>query len=1219
MLTLRYPEDLPVSQRRDEILQTLKNHQVTIIAGETGSGKTTQIPKMCAELGRTKIGHTQPRRIAARAVAERIAEETQTILGEEVGYQVRFTDKASEKTLIKVMTDGILLAELQRDRLLKRYDTLIIDEAHERSLNIDFILGYLKQILPKRPDLKVIITSATIEVEKFSAHFDHAPIIEVTGRTYPVEMRYRPVEEDDEGERDIITAICDAVEELEREPMGDILVFLSGEREIRDTADALMKMDLRTTEVLPLYARLSASEQHRIFAPHPGRRIVLATNVAETSLTVPGIRYVIDPGTARISRFSMRTKVQRLPIEAISQASANQRAGRCGRVAPGVCIRLYSEDEFKARSEYTDPEILRTNLAAVLLQMASIGLGDVENFPFIQPPDKRAIRDGVALLEELHAVEKTKDKDIRLTKTGKTLANISVDPRLGRMLIEASRNGCLSEALIIVSALAIMDPRERPMDRQEDADKKHERFKDENSDFISYLKLWNYLKEQQKELSSSAFRRMCKQDFLNYLRVREWQDLHSQLRQQVATLGMRTSSIAADPDKIHISVLAGLLSHIGLYDSEKRDYQGARGTRFSIFPGSGLFKANPRWVMAAELVETSRLYARINARIDSQWIEPLAKHLTVSNYSEPHWERRPAAVIATERVTLYGIPIVVDRKVTYGKIDPKTSRELFIRHALVEGDWDTHHQFFHDNRALLDDAEELEHKSRRRDIVVDEQTLIEFYDALIPDDVVSGAHFDNWWKQAKKHNPTLLTFTPEMLVKDNATAISAEDFPDRWEQGTVSLRLSYQFEPGSDADGVTAIVPLPILNQLSQEQGQWLVPGLREELITALIKSLPKQQRIALVPAPDTAKELHARLSPDGGSLTSALEREIAKTKNIRISPHDWDWSKVPEHLQITWRLIDDSGHTLGESKNIDLLKEQQSVKLKGAIAAPELERTGIKIWDIPEIPQHIERMHGELTIHGYPALVDEKDSVALRVLSTPEEQAQAMHAGVRKLLLLTLPPSHSSLERSLTAEEKLLLTTSTYDTSKALLSDVVTIALDALIDRFGVPWNEESFKTLQERVRPELHPTAQQLLIQAVNATRNWHEAENLIEKLPDSPLTADVIGQIDALMTDRFITDAGYANLPNIARYLKAITHRLQKAPMDKTKDAQRMALIHKVQHEVDDVVQRLPKNKQSEASSLRWMIEELRVNQFAQALGTPMPISEQRIYKLLDSLEQ
>ncbi len=904
-----YPEELPVSQRKDEIAAAIRDHQVVIVAGETGSGKTTQIPKICLELGRGitgQIGHTQPRRIAARTVAERVADELGSPLGDAVGYKVRFTDKATDGTLVKLMTDGILLAELAADRDLLRYDTLIIDEAHERSLNIDFILGYLRQLLPRRPDLKVIITSATIDPERFAAHFAStggtpAPIVEVSGRTYPVEVRYRPLDDEDEDgassdadaerdpDRDQVQAISDAIDELLAEPPGDILVFLSGEREIRDTADALKGRP--GLDILPLYARLSSAEQHRVFElpaqrSAMARRVVLATNVAETSLTVPGIRYVIDPGTARISRYSHRTKVQRLPIERISRASANQRTGRCGRVADGICIRLYSQADFEARPEFTDPEILRTNLASVILQMAAARLGDVREFPYLDPPDPRAIDDGVRLLEELNAFSQG-----RLTETGRQLARLPVDPRIARMILAGGRNGCAREVLVIAAALSIQDPRERPAETQAAADAMHRRFAVEDSDFLSFLGLWDYLAGRQRELSGSAFRRLCKAEFLNYMRVREWQDLHGQLQSLAADLGVPVRSTSPERSGIHQSILAGLLSQIGMKivipqrsgsggavsaGSRGRrpmtEYLGARGARFAIFPGSGLARSRgsdggpPDWIVAAELVETSRLWARTAAAIEPEWIEPLAEHLVRRSYSEPHWSRKRGAAVATEKVTLYGIPIVADRTVAFSQIDPVTSRDLFIRHALVEGDWETRHHFFRDNQKLIAEAAELEQRARRRGLVVGEDALHEFYDAHVPADVTSARHFDAWWKKARHVTPDLLTLTMQDLLAGSAADVDHGAYPEVWTSQTPGaasspLPVSYEFQPGSDADGVTIDIPLKRLNQARPEEFSWQVPGLREELVTELIRSLPKVLRRELVPAPNVARDVLASLS----------------------------------------------------------------------------------------------------------------------------------------------------------------------------------------------------------------------------------------------------------------------------------------------------------------------------------------------------------------------
>ncbi|MHA7285066.1 ATP-dependent RNA helicase HrpA [Arthrobacter sp. MDT3-44] len=978
-LTISYPADLPVSERRADIMAAIAANQVTIIAGETGSGKTTQIPKMCLELGLADhglIGHTQPRRLAARTVAERIAEELQVDLGEEVGYQVRFTGSVGRKTKIKLMTDGILLAEIQHDRMLRKYSTIIIDEAHERSLNIDFILGYLRRILPERPDLKVIITSATIDPERFAAHFaadaaiedtSPAPIIEVSGRTYPVEIRYRPLDQPpgglDEGdggadseleeERDPLDAVCDAVDELSLEAPGDILVFFSGEREIRDAADALRAhiqstARLRGTEVLPLFARLSLEEQHRVFRPTGShRRIVLATNVAETSLTVPGIKYVIDTGTARISRYSHRTKVQRLPIERVSQASANQRSGRSGRVSNGIAIRLYSEEDFASRRPFTEPEILRTSLAAVILQMAAMGVTrgpkDIAEFPFVEPPETKAINDGIALLRELGALK----DDGSLSAVGRKLAQLPVDPRLGRMIVEAGGRGAVKEVMVLAAALTIQDPRERPSAdqpaKQQQAAEKHKRFVDENSDFTAYLNLWRYLQEKQDELSSTQFRKLCRTEFINYLRVREWQDLFQQLRQLAKPLGITLPAGPVDPvglhEQIHVSLLSGLLSHIGLYDQRKREYAGARGTRFAVFPGSALFKKSPDWVMAAELVETSRLWARVVARIDPLWAEQVAPHLVKRTYSEPHWSKKMGAVMAYEKVTLYGVPIVPQRRINYGRIDREVARELFIRHALVEGDWKTHHTFFSRNQARLAEVEELENRLRRRDLRVDDEALFEFYDQRIGPEVVSERHFDSWWKTARQDRPDLLDFDPEKLLSEDAAELDEEAFPSVWHQAGFELPLAYEFSPLTPGahDGVTVTIPVLFLNQLDPKPFRWQIPGQRVELVTALIKSLPKQVRKNFVPAPDVARAAVATLESDfdpaQDDLEASLELVLRRLRGHVIPPGSWNWSAVPQHLLLMFRIVDAGGRVLDESRDLEALKESLAPAVSRAIA----------------------------------------------------------------------------------------------------------------------------------------------------------------------------------------------------------------------------------------------------------------------------------------------
>jgi ATP-dependent helicase HrpA len=1241
---ISYPEQLPVSQKKDEIAAAIRDHQVVIVAGETGSGKTTQIPKICLELGRGvrgMIGHTQPRRIAARTVAERVADEMNTPLGEAVGWKVRFTDQVNpDATFIKLMTDGILLAEIQTDRELRAYDTIIIDEAHERSLNIDFLLGYLAQLLPKRPDLKVVITSATIDPERFSRHFGDAPIIEVSGRTYPVEVRYRPLLEEDseDSDRDQITAITDAVEELMAEGKGDILVFLSGEREIRDTADALNKKQYRFTEVLPLYARLSHAEQHRVFQPHPGRRIVLATNVAETSLTVPGIKYVIDPGFARISRYSHRTKVQRLPIEPVSQASANQRKGRCGRTSDGICIRLYSEDDFLARPEFTDAEILRTNLASVILQMTAAGLGDIEKFPFIDPPDHRNIRDGVQLLQELGALDpQQKDPRKRLTDSGRKLAQLPVDPRLARMVLEADKNGCVREVMVIAAALSIQDPRERPADKQAQADQQHARFKDETSDFLAYLNLWRYVREQQKERGSSSFRRMCKQEYLNFLRIREWQDIYTQLRTVAKQMGIHLNEDDAPADRVHVSLLAGLLSHIGMKDvkdGNKNEYLGARSAKFAIFPGSALFKKQPRFLMSAELVETSRLWARVNAKIEPEWVEPLAEHLIKRTYSEPHWEKDQAAVMAYEKVTLYGVPIVAQRKVNYGRIDPEVSRELFIRNALVEGDWRTHHKFFADNRRLLSEVEELEHRARRRDIVVDDETLFDFYEQRVPDHVVSGAHFDSWWKRKRHEQPDFLDFEREMLIRESAEAVTKADYPDSWRQGGLKFRVTYQFEPGADADGVTVHIPLQVLNQVTGEGFDWQIPGLREELVTELIRSLPKPIRRNYVPAPNYAKAFLDKAVPLQEPLTVTMARELKRMVGVPFEADDFDWAKVPDHLRITFRIVDERRRKLAEDKDLEALKLKLKPKARKALSqaaaataerqgGESLERKGLTDWTIGTLTRVFETRRAGQPVKAYPALVDDGDTVSVRLFDTEAEQAEAMWKGTRRLILRNIPvnPAKFASEK-LTNAQKLALSANPHGSIQALFDDCAMAAADKLIADFGGPaWDEESYRKLYDKVRAEIVDTTVRTVAQVQQVLAAWQACERRLKGVRSPallPNLQDVRKQLDALVKPGFVTETGLRRVPDLMRYLVAADRRLQQMPTNVQRDTTRMEKVHEMQDEYAWLLEQMPQGRPVPSSVLdiRWMIEELRVSYFAHALGTAYPVSDKRIVKAIDA---
>ncbi|MFF4350659.1 ATP-dependent RNA helicase HrpA [Streptomyces sp. NPDC001530] len=1239
-----YPEQLPVSQKKDQIADAIRDHQVVIVAGETGSGKTTQIPKICMELGRGvrgMIGHTQPRRIAARTVAERVAEELDTPLGEAVGWKVRFTDQVNQDaTFVKLMTDGILLAEIQTDRELRAYDTIIIDEAHERSLNIDFLMGYLAQLLPKRPDLKVVITSATIDPERFSRHFGDAPIVEVSGRTYPVEVRYRPLleEDSDDSDRDQITAICDAVEELQAEGKGDILVFLSGEREIRDTADALVKKQYRFTEVLPLYARLSHAEQHRVFQPHTGRRIVLATNVAETSLTVPGIKYVIDPGTARISRYSHRTKVQRLPIEPVSQASANQRKGRCGRTSDGICIRLYSEDDFLARPEFTDAEILRTNLASVILQMTAAGLGDIEKFPFIDPPDHRNIRDGVQLLQELGALDPAqKDPRKRLTQTGRKLAQLPVDPRLARMVLEADKNGCVREVMVIAAALSIQDPRERPADKQTQADQQHARFKDESSDFLAFLNLWRYVREQQKERGSSAFRRMCKQEYLNFLRIREWQDIYSQLRTVAKQMGIHPNEEDAAEQSVHVSLLAGLLSHVGMKDVKegtKNEYLGARNAKFAIFPGSALFKKPPRFVMSAELVETSRLWARVNAKIEPEWVEPLAEHLLKRTYSEPHWEKDQAAVMAYEKVTLYGVPIVAQRKVNYGRIDPEVSRELFIRNALVEGDWRTHHKFFADNRKLLTEVEELEHRARRRDILVDDETLFDFYDQRVPEHVVSGAHFDSWWKHKRHEEPELLDFEREMLINEKAGAVTKDDYPDSWRQGRLKFRVTYQFEPGADADGVTVHIPLQVLNQVTDEGFDWQIPGLREEVVTELIRSLPKPIRRNYVPAPNFAQKFLERAVPLQEPLTLTMARELKRMVGVPLTAEDFDWSRIPDHLKITFRIVDERRRKLAEDKDLEALKLRLKPKARKALSqaaaataeregGESLERTGLTDWTIGSLTRVFETRRAGQPVKAYPALVDDGDTVSVRLFDTEAEQAQAMWKGMRRLILRNIPVNPGKFASDkLTNAQKLALSANPHGSIQALFDDCAMAAADKLIGDFGGPaWDEESYRKLYDKVRAEIVDTTVRTVGQVEPVLAAWQACERRLKGVQSPTLLAnltDVRSQLNALVKPGFVTETGLRRLPDLMRYLIAADRRLQQMPTNVQRDTTRMEKVHEMQDEYAWLLEQLPQGRPvpQQVLDIRWMIEELRVSYFAHALGTAYPVSDKRIVKAIDA---
>jgi ATP-dependent helicase HrpA len=1268
-VAISYPEELPVSQRRDDIAQAIKNHQVVIVAGETGSGKTTQLPKICLELGRGvtgQIGHTQPRRIAARTVAERIAEELGTQLGDVVGYKVRFTDRSGDATAVKLMTDGILLAEIATDRNLTRYDTLIIDEAHERSLNIDFILGYLRQLLPRRPDLKVIITSATIDPERFAEHFkdqrtqEPAPIVEVSGRTYPVEVRYRPINDPDretDEDRDQVTAVTDAVRELEREGPGDILVFLSGEQEIRDTADALKGR--AGLDILPLYSRLSSAEQHRVFEVPASRsitsrRVVLATNVAETSLTVPGIRYVIDPGTARISRYSLRTKVQRLPIEAISQASANQRKGRCGRVADGICIRLYSQEDFESRPEFTDPEIQRTNLASVILQMAAARLGDVRRFPFVDPPDPRAITDGVKLLEELNAV-----KDDRLTETGRQMARLPVDPRIARMIIESGQQGCAREILVIAAALSIQDPRERPTDNQQAADTAHRRFAQPESDFLAFVALWDYLAEKQRELSGSAFRRLCRSEFLNYLRVREWQDLHGQLASLTRDLGINTKTSSSERVRVHTALLAGLLSQVGMKvvlaparalpgqrpgapERGRRplpEYLGARGTRFAVFPGSGLARKPPDWIVAAELVETSRLWARTVAAIEPEWVEPVAAHLVKRSYSEPRWSRSQGSAVATEKVTLYGIPIVADRTVLLHRIDQVLARELFIRHALVEGDWQTRHHFFRDNAKLIEEAASLEQRARRRGLVAGEDALFAFYDARVPADAVTARHFDSWWKTARHETPDLLTLSLDELLSPAADELDVGAYPEVWTSASpgltgaggpgAGLALTYAFDPGSESDGVTIDIPLKTLNQARPQEFSWQVPGLRTELVTELVRSLPKNLRRELVPAPNVAREVLADLAARAGSgsgpeadgdVRDVLSRELLRLRGVRVIPDDFDLDKLPPHLRITFR-VTDGAKVVASGKDLAALQRQLRPKVRATLSAraTKLTRTGVTSWDFGPLP----KVFTDGEVKAYPALVDAGAAVDVRLFETADAAARSMRAGTRRLVLLNVKSPANEVAKRLTTAQKLVLSDNPHGSVPALFTDCVSAAADGLITEAGGPaWDADAFNRIIEHVRPRLHAATYEVVTWAEEILRDAHDARMRLTALRSpvlEPAVVDIQAQLDRLIAPGFLTTAGTTRLPALARYVKAVSRRLDKLTDNAGRDAQQMAVVHRVQDAYQTALATLPAEARTAdaAVQIRWQIEELRVSLFAQTMGTPTPVSERRIMTAIEHL--
>ena len=1228
---INYPDNLPVSGKRDDIAELIREHQVVVLAGETGSGKTTQLPKICLQLGlgvRGMIGHTQPRRIAAQTVAARVAEELGSPLGGVVGYQVRFTEQATDQTLIKVMTDGILLAEIQQDPYLNRYDTLIIDEAHERSLNIDFLLGYLKQLLPKRPDLKLIITSATIDVERFSRHFDGAPVIEVSGRTYPVDVWYRPPVDSDSEDSDSYQAIIEAIEEIdlyERKSAktrgGDILVFLSGEREIREAAKRLRLAELRHYEVLPFYARLSLAEQNRVFSAHKGRRIVLATNVAETSITVPGIRYVIDTGVARISRYSVRTKVQRLPIEPISQASANQRKGRCGRVSDGICVRLYSEEDYLGRPEFTDAEILRTNLAAVILQMLQLRIGDINEFPFVDPPDSRLINDGFKLLQELHAV----DKRHRLTGDGRRLAQLSVDPTLGRMLLAANDLGALEEVLIIVSALSVQDPRERPAEKQQAADQMHKRFADEHSDFIAYVNLWHFHESKRQELTQNQLRKLCKKEFLSFLRLREWRDIHRQLKLICKKLNLSFNTQPAGYDQIHQAMVAGLLGNVGFHN-EGREYLGARNRKFAIFPGSSQQKRRPKWLVAAQLLETSQLFAHDVAEVEPEWLLQAAKHLVKRHHFEPHYDPRSGQVKAFEKVSLYGLTLVEKQRVNYSQINPQECREVFIRAALVEGRYLKRRQkppaFYRHNQDLVAELEALEAKSRRRDILAEDEVIYEFYNERIPAEVINRTGFEAWRKEAELTQPELLKIPRERLMQRAVADISEAQFPDTLQWQGISYPLSYHFEPGHPDDGVSVNVPVSLLQELPEYRLQWLVPGMLRDKCIDLLKSLPKAVRKHFVPVPDVVDKALAAMSPDNVPLTEALGHQLKRQTLVVVRDEDWAQARVEDFFRFNIKVVDDRGKTIAASRDLAELRERYRETVQSNIrdAADDITREGLTRWD-QALPETIELKRKGLSIRAYPALVDKRDSAAMEVLDDPRQAHDQSLAGVSRLLLLECRDTVKYLGKELLKGKELGLSVVQVGKRDAVVDDLCLAAACQLAMADGaIPRDEQAFDAALARVKPDLVERAQALegilvkaLAQVVSIKKALKQSKNA---LTIALAAGDINHQLDRLFYPKMVFLTPYEWFCEYPRYLEAITLRLEKAALNPQKDRMLMAELEPLEQRLTDYLSSHGEYQLRENPALaryRWALEELRVSLFAQTLKTRFPVSVKRLNKL------
>jgi ATP-dependent helicase HrpA len=1226
---INYPEELPVSANRDEIRRAIEQHPVVIVCGETGSGKTTQLPKICLEAGRGVagiIGHTQPRRIAARAVAARIAEELQSPLGQLVGYKLRFQDHTRPEGLVKLMTDGILLAETQGDRFLDDYDTIIVDEAHERSLNIDFLLGYLKWLMPRRPDLKILITSATIDPQRFSRHFDDAPIINVSGRSFPVEVRYRPVEldeEDDETASAEQAAILTATDELWRDQSGDILVFLSGEREIRETAESLRKHHPQGCEVLSLYSRLSQDEQQRVFRRSGRRRIVLATNVAETSLTVPGIGAVIDTGVARISRYSHRSRLQRLPIEKISQASANQRSGRCGRIGPGIAIRLYAEEDYLARPAFTEPEIQRTNLAAVILQMHALRLGDIEAFPFVEPPDSRLVRDGQRTLVELGAL----DEAGQITELGRRLARLPLDPGLGRMLLAAAQENCLEEVAIIAAALSVPDPRDRPADKQTQADQKHAPFRDEQSDFLSLLKLWRAWDEQRAHLSRAKFRAWCKEQFLSYLRLTEWHDVHGQVMDVVKNeLKLAPNTQPASYEAIHRALLAGLLSNVA-QRKEQGEYLGARGNKLHIHPGSGQFKARPAWIVSAEQVQTTKVYARNVARIDPLWVEQVGGHLVKRQYYDPHWEQRAARAAIHERTTLFGLTLSADRRVPYERIDPAAARELFIRHALVRMEYDNRAPFLAHNRKLLEDTEYLQQKGRRVDLLADEGRLYDFFDARIPAGMSTGAAFERWRREAEAANPRLL-FLAESDIAASEAALEAERFPDHLAAGPVVLQLRYRFDPGNEDDGVSALVPLHVLNQLPEEPFAWLVPGLFDEKVEALVRALPKALRVNFVPVPDAVARVMPLLDIGRGSLQAQLADALSRVGGIRVPRDAFREEVLPPHLRMNFLLVDAAGEVIARARSLGALRERHAGASQQDYAQQSQLTSGARAWEFGDIPAQQQVGAGARSQIGYPALVDEGETVGLRVFATPPEARASHLRGSARLIRIALAREFKSLRRDLTVNVQGELVYRGLAAHPLLYPELTAgrDLRDDLLDRLVISVFLDGHEPLRssaafdERLalRAGIGLPAQEISRNVQAALERLGRIQAALPKAP-AATAADLRAQLAWLVPAGFLLHTPAPVLREFPRYLHAIEQRLEKAQADPRRDAQLAAEVVPLETRYRERVKAerglLPPGE----DAFRWMLEELRVSLFAQQLKTRLPVSARRLADAWTGREQ